>query len=52
MLLPRFVLLYFFDSVELIMSIIQFSDFLRFGVKYVEELYAQQPPKNAAGAWK
>jgi len=24
---------------------------LRFGVKYVEELYAQQPPKNAAGAW-
>jgi len=29
----------------------EFSDFLRFGVKYVEELYAQQPPKNAAGAW-
>ncbi|KAG1848415.1 hypothetical protein C8R48DRAFT_614857, partial [Suillus tomentosus] len=21
-------------------------DFFRFGVKYVEELYAQQPPKN------
>ncbi|KIO31073.1 hypothetical protein M407DRAFT_68444 [Tulasnella calospora MUT 4182] len=26
-------------------------DFLRFGVKYVEELYAQQPPKNSAGVW-
>ncbi|KAG1879472.1 Aldehyde/histidinol dehydrogenase [Suillus tomentosus] len=22
-----------------------------FGVKYVEDLYAQQPPKNAAGSW-
>ncbi|KZT70353.1 delta-1-pyrroline-5-carboxylate dehydrogenase 1 [Daedalea quercina L-15889] len=29
----------------------EFSDFLRFGVKYVEELYAQQPPKNSAGSW-
>ncbi|KIM77671.1 hypothetical protein PILCRDRAFT_825106 [Piloderma croceum F 1598] len=29
----------------------ELSDFLRFGVKYVEELYAQQPPRNAAGAW-
>jgi len=29
----------------------ELSDFLRFGVKYVEELYAQQPPKNSAGAW-
>ncbi|KAG8932091.1 1-pyrroline-5-carboxylate dehydrogenase [Tulasnella sp. 417] len=26
-------------------------DFLRFGVKYVEELYAQQPPKNSSGVW-
>ncbi|RXK38512.1 1-pyrroline-5-carboxylate dehydrogenase [Tremella mesenterica] len=26
-------------------------DFLRFGVKYVEDLYAQQPPRNAAGVW-
>ncbi|KAG8983232.1 1-pyrroline-5-carboxylate dehydrogenase, partial [Tulasnella sp. 427] len=26
-------------------------DFLRFGVKYVEELYSQQPPKNSAGVW-
>ncbi|KAF5373511.1 hypothetical protein D9757_010499 [Collybiopsis confluens] len=26
-------------------------DFLRFGVKYVEDLYSQQPVKNSAGAW-
>lgn len=24
---------------------------MRFGVKYVEELYSQQPPKNASGSW-
>ncbi|KIK64598.1 hypothetical protein GYMLUDRAFT_39635 [Collybiopsis luxurians FD-317 M1] len=29
----------------------ELTDFLRFGVKYVEELYAQQPGKNSAGAW-
>jgi 1-pyrroline-5-carboxylate dehydrogenase len=29
----------------------ELSDFFRFGVKYVEDLYAQQPPKNSAGAW-
>ncbi|KAG2155085.1 Aldehyde/histidinol dehydrogenase [Suillus bovinus] len=29
----------------------ELTDFFRFGVKYVEELYAQQPPKNAAGSW-
>ncbi|KAH9927071.1 delta-1-pyrroline-5-carboxylate dehydrogenase [Epithele typhae] len=29
----------------------EMSDFFRFGVKYVEELYAQQPSKNAPGAW-
>ncbi|KAH7930632.1 delta-1-pyrroline-5-carboxylate dehydrogenase 1 [Leucogyrophana mollusca] len=29
----------------------ELSDFFRFGVKYVEELYSQQPPKNAAGSW-
>ncbi|KAG2156356.1 Aldehyde/histidinol dehydrogenase [Suillus clintonianus] len=29
----------------------ELSDFFRFGVKYVEELYAQQPPKNSAGSW-
>ena len=28
------------------------SDFFRFGVKFVEELYSQQPSKNAGGAWK
>ena len=28
------------------------ADFFRFGVKFVEELYAQQPPKNAANVWK
>ncbi|KAI0758081.1 delta-1-pyrroline-5-carboxylate dehydrogenase [Fomes fomentarius] len=29
----------------------ELSDFFRFGVKYVEELYSQQPAKNAPGAW-
>ncbi|KAG5722927.1 Delta-1-pyrroline-5-carboxylate dehydrogenase, partial [Termitomyces sp. T112] len=28
-----------------------FSDFLRFGVKFVDELYSQQPSKNAPGVW-
>jgi 1-pyrroline-5-carboxylate dehydrogenase len=36
---------------ELIHLDIKLSDFFRFGVKYVEELYAQQPPKNSAGSW-
>jgi 1-pyrroline-5-carboxylate dehydrogenase len=27
-------------------------DFLRFNVKYAEQLYAQQPPHNAPGVWK
>jgi 1-pyrroline-5-carboxylate dehydrogenase len=26
-------------------------DFFRFGVKFVEELYSQQPPRNSGGAW-
>ncbi|EKM79833.1 hypothetical protein AGABI1DRAFT_113106 [Agaricus bisporus var. burnettii JB137-S8] len=29
----------------------ELADFFRFGVSYVEELYAQQPPKNAPGCW-
>lgn len=29
----------------------ELSDFFRFGVKFVEELYSQQPPKNSPGAW-
>ncbi|KDR84224.1 hypothetical protein GALMADRAFT_236909 [Galerina marginata CBS 339.88] len=29
----------------------ELTDFFRFGVKFVEELYAQQPSKNSAGAW-
>lgn len=29
----------------------ELADFLRFGVKYVEELYAVQPPRNSAGSW-
>jgi len=29
----------------------ELSDFFRFGVKYVEDLYANQPSKNAAGIW-
>lgn len=30
----------------------ELCDFFRFGVKFVEDLYAQQPAKNSAGAWK
>lgn len=29
----------------------EMCDFFRFGVKYAEELYAQQPPKNSSGVW-
>src|SRR5205085_1862673 len=29
----------------------ELADFLRFNVKYAEELYAQQPPYNSAGVW-
>ncbi|KZT06440.1 delta-1-pyrroline-5-carboxylate dehydrogenase [Laetiporus sulphureus 93-53] len=29
----------------------ELSDFLRFGVKFAEELYSQQPAKNAKGCW-
>ncbi|KAI9508151.1 delta-1-pyrroline-5-carboxylate dehydrogenase [Russula earlei] len=29
----------------------ELADFFRFGVKYVEELYAQQPPRNSRGGW-
>ncbi|KAF8885744.1 Aldehyde/histidinol dehydrogenase [Infundibulicybe gibba] len=29
----------------------ELTDFFRFGVKFVEELYTQQPPKNTAGSW-
>ncbi|KAN0126573.1 Aldehyde/histidinol dehydrogenase [Russula decolorans] len=29
----------------------ELADFFRFGVKYVEELYSQQPPKNSGGSW-
>ncbi|TFY79741.1 hypothetical protein EWM64_g4267 [Hericium alpestre] len=29
----------------------ELSDFFRFGVKFVEELYAQQPSKNSSGCW-
>lgn len=30
----------------------QLADFFRFGVKFVEELYSQQPSKNSSGSWK
>jgi acyl-CoA reductase-like NAD-dependent aldehyde dehydrogenase len=30
----------------------ELCDFLRFGVKYAEDLYASQPPENAPGVWK
>jgi 1-pyrroline-5-carboxylate dehydrogenase len=29
----------------------ELCDFLRFNCKYAEEIYSQQPPKNAPGAW-
>ncbi|WVW79912.1 1-pyrroline-5-carboxylate dehydrogenase [Kwoniella bestiolae CBS 10118] len=29
----------------------ELCDFLRFSVKYVEELYQQQPPRNSQGVW-
>ncbi|KAH9455946.1 hypothetical protein Pst134EA_011194 [Puccinia striiformis f. sp. tritici] len=29
----------------------EMCDFFRFGVKYAEEMYSQQPPKNSAGVW-
>ncbi|KAF7291018.1 Delta-1-pyrroline-5-carboxylate dehydrogenase [Mycena chlorophos] len=29
----------------------ELADFLRFGVKFVQDLYAQQPAKNSSGAW-
>lgn len=29
----------------------ELADFFRFGVKYVEELYTQQPPRNSQGIW-
>ncbi|EGG08018.1 uncharacterized protein MELLADRAFT_35149 [Melampsora larici-populina 98AG31] len=29
----------------------EMCDFFRFGVKYAEDMYAQQPPKNSAGVW-
>ncbi|KAJ7094527.1 delta-1-pyrroline-5-carboxylate dehydrogenase [Mycena belliarum] len=29
----------------------ELADFLRFGVKFVQTLYSQQPTKNSAGAW-
>lgn len=30
----------------------EMADFFRFGVKFVEELYQQQPSRNSKGAWK
>ena len=32
-------------------SAAELADFLRFNVRYAEELYAQQPPYNSAGVW-
>jgi 1-pyrroline-5-carboxylate dehydrogenase len=28
------------------------ADFFRFGVKFVEQLYATQPTENSPGIWK
>ena len=30
----------------------QLADFFRFGVKFVEQMYTQQPEKNFPGSWK
>ena len=30
----------------------QMADFFRFGVKFVEQLYATQPTENSPGIWK
>lgn len=30
----------------------ELTDFLRFGVRYTEELYQQQPPETTKGVWK
>ena len=32
-------------------SVCEYADFLRFNVKYMEEIYAVQPPENAATNW-
>jgi len=32
-------------------SIAELADFLRFNVKYMTEIYAQQPPMNSPGVW-
>ena len=39
------------DELKLILGG-QLCDFFRFSVKYVEELYAQQPPRNSQAIWK
>lgn len=33
-------------------SAAELCDFFRFGVKYAEDLYAQQPVHNSPGVWK
>ncbi|PCJ18717.1 MAG: 1-pyrroline-5-carboxylate dehydrogenase [Candidatus Cloacimonadota bacterium] len=32
-------------------SVCEFADFLRFNVKYMEEIYSEQPPENSPGCW-
>lgn len=32
-------------------AVCELPDFYRFNVKYAEEIYSQQPPKNAEGVW-
>ena len=39
------------ERIERIMADGQTIDFLRFSVKYVEQLYAIQPPRNSQGVW-
>lgn len=32
--------------------LLQMADFFRFSVKFVEQLYTQQPAENSPGVWK
>ena len=34
------------------LSYLKLSDFFRFGVQYVQDLYVQQPQKHSPGSWK
>lgn len=41
-----------FPSCAIVLFLGKLADFFRFGVKFVEQMYAQQPDKNFSGSWK